>query len=72
VEGAIEGALEGCRKGEKVYETTTKCKLHSIGDIKVAGMEKEQLDKAMALYTLNRFATNEELLKTVGQLPKTE
>lgn len=70
VEGAIEKALEGCRKGEKTYIEITKCRLHSIGDIKVADMEKEQVDKAIALYTFNKLATNEDLLKTIGQLPE--
>jgi hypothetical protein len=70
VEGAIEQALKGCKDGEKKQIQITPCELHSIGDINVAGMKKEQIDKAIALYTLNKFATNDELLKTVGQLPK--
>lgn len=72
VEDAIERALRGCRKGEKKYISITKCRLHSIGDINVAKLKKDEVDKAIALYTLNRLATNEDLLKTIGQLPETQ
>jgi hypothetical protein len=71
VESAIVGALAGCKKNEKRYIQISACRLHSIGDIKVAGMRKEQLEKAIALYTVNRFATNENFLKLV-EVPKTE
>ncbi len=52
VEGAIEQALENCQKGRKKYLTSRiyECRLHSIGDIRVAGMSDDELEAAIKIY----------------------
>ncbi len=69
MEVAIERAIEGCEKGEKKYDNIGKCRLHSIGDIKVFGMSEEQLDKAIEYYGSNIFATNEDFAMPELALP---
>ena len=64
VEGAINGALENCQKRQEKYIKIFECRLHSVGDINVGGMSEEQLDKAIALYKSNIWATNEDLAKS--------
>ena len=59
VEGAIEGALVGCRKGGKKYIKIRECRIYAVGDIKVAGMSEEQLDKVISFYENNLNATKE-------------
>ena len=63
VEAAIKNALERCKKGEKKYDNIRECRLHSIGNIKVVSMTKEEIERAITLYKSNVNATNEDLAK---------
>ena len=64
VEEAIDGAINECQ----VYvlrgayaATASDCKVHSIGNIFVYGMNDEELEKAKKLYKSKRNATNDDL-----------
>jgi hypothetical protein len=57
-EGAIEKALEKCQKGRQEHGVDLECRLHSVGDINVDGMSKEQLAKAIELYKSNIGVTS--------------
>ncbi len=52
VESAIEQALENCQKGRNKYLISRifECRLHSIGDIRVAGMSDDELEAAIKIY----------------------
>ena len=63
-EVAIEKALENCQKGRQEFDVDLKCRLYSVGDINVAGVSEEQLDKAIEFYKSNRNATNEDFAKS--------
>ncbi len=59
VEDAIKKSLENC---EKYAVTTTQfCRLHSVGDINVSQMTKEQRDRAIRVYKSNVLATNKDV-----------
>ena len=69
VERAIDRALNNCQKWAmdgKSAATSFDCKLHSIGNIFVYGMNDEELQTAIKLYKVNRNATNKDL---VGFVP---
>jgi hypothetical protein len=69
VEGAIERALAGCKTGQKKYSKISECRLFALGNIEVAGLSEEQLDKAISFYRNNLNATKEDL--ATGSAPLT-
>ncbi len=61
VDRAIEMSLERCEKeGESAF-VLDRCRLHSIGDINVSKMTKEQIDRAISVYKSNTSATNKDV-----------
>ena len=64
IDAAIAGALDNCQRivVEGAYAATSfDCKLHSIGNIFVHGMNDEELETAKKLYKENPSATNKNL-----------
>ena len=54
---AITTALKRCREEIRFGD----CELYTLGNILVAGMSKEELEKAKAAYIANPEATNDDL-----------
>ena len=61
VDRAIERSLEACEKEGASSFVLDRCRLHSIGDINVSKMTKEQIDRAIRVYKSNVLATNKDV-----------
>ncbi len=65
IDAAIAGALDNCQKiamDGKSAATSFDCKLHSIGNIFVHGMNDEELATAIKLYEWKHNSTNKDLV----------
>ncbi len=71
VEDAIKKSLEWCERGAAQHGATQFCRLHSVGDINVSQMTKEQRDRAIRVYKSNVLATNKDVQGEVKEQTRT-